>query len=339
MPVCTHCAFPADHVYTTYASKSNVRLSVCPRCETFADPLIEHPPLLILLDLVLLKPRVYLHLLFNRDSARLDADAAVTEQAQATATATATAGRRDTHVHAQLARLALAAVAAESAVRLLPHVTARGLCADAATVARTVAAVGAETAAQLATTTLLALAVLRAQGWWPARKRFAFRDGRQENFVPALIPLTLLYSTLVPLVLQLALAIWYTPASPLEPAPSLASPFADFTASPLRALRHLSRCALDQPRVRAVLVPLSPHLAQLAEAARSIQHDVATALAEWAASDRAWAWAGTRLLGGMASGFGLRVLLPTPPVVTTALVLAGWAAAAGAGRAVEWALT
>jgi hypothetical protein len=38
-------------------------------CQQFADPLIEHPLVLLLIDLILLKPRVYRHLVFNRGSA------------------------------------------------------------------------------------------------------------------------------------------------------------------------------------------------------------------------------------------------------------------------------
>jgi hypothetical protein len=56
----------------------------------------------------------------------------------------------------------------------------------------------------------------------------------------------------------------------------------------------------------------------------------------WSKADRLWL--GTRLLGGMSAGFGLRVLLPTRPWETTAIVLAGWAAAAFAARAMEGVL-
>lgn len=28
-PLCTNCAYPASHVYTTYTSRSNIRLGVC----------------------------------------------------------------------------------------------------------------------------------------------------------------------------------------------------------------------------------------------------------------------------------------------------------------------
>ena len=52
----------------------------------------------------------------------------------------------------------------------------------------------------------------------------------------------------------------------------------------------------------------------------------------WAEADRIWV--GTRLLGGMSAGFGLRVLLPTKPRETTCLVLVGWAAALVVGRTI-----
>lgn len=53
----------------------------------------------------------------------------------------------------------------------------------------------------------------------------------------------------------------------------------------------------------------------------------------WGHTDRVWA--GTRLLGGMSAGFGLRVLLPTRPWETVGIVLAGWTAALGAARLCE----
>ena len=29
MPLCVHCAYPAAYLYTTYKTKSNIRLGVC----------------------------------------------------------------------------------------------------------------------------------------------------------------------------------------------------------------------------------------------------------------------------------------------------------------------
>lgn len=86
MPICTTCTQPLPHLYTLYQSAHNLRLEQCVRdstlqrphrfihapfdaqsnCHAFADPYVEHDSLTILLDLILLKPGVYRHLLFNR---------------------------------------------------------------------------------------------------------------------------------------------------------------------------------------------------------------------------------------------------------------------------------
>ncbi|KAL8803703.1 MAG: hypothetical protein Q9182_003035 [Xanthomendoza sp. 2 TL-2023] len=44
----------------------DVRLTQCPRCKRFADKYVEHDYIVLFIDLVLVKPRVYRHLLFNR---------------------------------------------------------------------------------------------------------------------------------------------------------------------------------------------------------------------------------------------------------------------------------
>ncbi|KAL2049956.1 hypothetical protein ABVK25_009823 [Lepraria finkii] len=45
---------------------SDVRLTQCPRCKRFADKYVEHDFVVLFIDLVLVKPQVYRHLLFNR---------------------------------------------------------------------------------------------------------------------------------------------------------------------------------------------------------------------------------------------------------------------------------
>jgi hypothetical protein len=113
---------------------------------------------------------------------------------------------------------------------------------------------------------------------------------------PVLIPLTLLYTSILPLLLNLFLAIWHAPA-----------PRTTYTAS-------------DIPVIPAYLPP--------------IMQDWSTLFwVSWNTTDRIWA--GTRLLGGMSSGFGLRVVLPTRPWETTLLVLSGWVAAAGIGKGLD----
>lgn len=121
-----------------------------------------------------------------------------------------------------------------------------------------------------------------------------------------MISLTLFYTTLLPLILQLVLSIWYT-REPLYPDSQLLD--------------------LKNPNFLAALVS-----DDMAESLCTFVNEVASM---WQRTDRIWA--GTKLLGGMSAGFGLRVILPTKPWETTAIVLAGWGAASMAGRAFDYA--
>lgn len=128
-----------------------------------------------------------------------------------------------------------------------------------------------------------------------------------EGNRPSLVPLTLLYTSLLPLLLQLFLSIWYSPG------PS--------SHEPLPATSHMSIISTLPQRIIS-LFP-SDHLNIVTELEGELNR-------AWNGADRVWA--GTRLLGGMSAGFGLRVLLPTKPWETTGIVLAGWVAAAFVGR-------
>ncbi|KAI9800850.1 MAG: hypothetical protein M1825_003633 [Sarcosagium campestre] len=72
MPICIECRYPVHQLYTTYAAADDrnlgkgVRLTQCPRCKRFADKYVEHDFVVLFIDLVLIKPQVYRHLLFNR---------------------------------------------------------------------------------------------------------------------------------------------------------------------------------------------------------------------------------------------------------------------------------
>ncbi|KAI0714284.1 Arv1-domain-containing protein [Cerioporus squamosus] len=80
MPICTSCATPTPYLYTVYDSKYNFRLEQCTFCQAFADPYVEHDTLTLLLDLILLKRDVYRHLLYNRGlGARKVGDSANTQ--------------------------------------------------------------------------------------------------------------------------------------------------------------------------------------------------------------------------------------------------------------------
>ncbi|KAK4552355.1 hypothetical protein LTR86_010526 [Recurvomyces mirabilis] len=81
MPICIECRFPVPTLYTTYSKADDkalgkgVRLTQCPRCKRFADKYVEHDFVVLFIDLVLIKPQVYRHLLFNhwgRDDEKFD---------------------------------------------------------------------------------------------------------------------------------------------------------------------------------------------------------------------------------------------------------------------------
>ena len=119
---------------------------------------------------------------------------------------------------------------------------------------------------------------------------------------PIMISLTLLYTTLLPLALQLVLSIWYT--------------------------HDTSNKSTYEYTVPTIISNLFPH-----HLTSSIEGTITEMLRVWGRTDRIWA--GTKLLGGMSAGFGLRVILPTRPWETTAIVLAGWGAASLAGRIMD----
>jgi len=69
--ICIECSFPVDSLYAEYSGADDrslgrgVRLTQCPRCKRFADKYVEHDFVVLFIDMVLIKPQVYRHLLFN----------------------------------------------------------------------------------------------------------------------------------------------------------------------------------------------------------------------------------------------------------------------------------
>jgi hypothetical protein len=127
---------------------------------------------------------------------------------------------------------------------------------------------------------------------------------------PIIIPLTLLYSTILPLLLQLVLQIWSTPGNHLI----------DHVGQTHTYLINASLASM--PRSISDLLSKETHLGLI-----QLEQEVRES---WLTVDKIWA--GTRLLGGMSAGFGLRVILPTRPWETTAIVLGGWIAAGLVGK-------
>jgi hypothetical protein len=65
MPVCVECNSPVTELYKEF-SKGHIRLTKCSVCKKFADKYIEMEWMPIFLDMMLLKPKVYRHILKNR---------------------------------------------------------------------------------------------------------------------------------------------------------------------------------------------------------------------------------------------------------------------------------
>lgn len=62
--ICIECTHPVTTLYTSY-SPTNLRLTACPSCNKFADKYIEYDRVLIFIDLLLLRPQAYRHVVFN----------------------------------------------------------------------------------------------------------------------------------------------------------------------------------------------------------------------------------------------------------------------------------
>ncbi|KAJ0348684.1 hypothetical protein KNSL1_005272 [Colletotrichum chrysophilum] len=83
MPICIECRHPVKTLWTKYSnaddksSGHNIRLTVCRNCGQFCDKYVEHDFVVLFIDLVLIKPQVYRHLLHNtlmKDDDRFDYD-------------------------------------------------------------------------------------------------------------------------------------------------------------------------------------------------------------------------------------------------------------------------
>lgn len=72
MPICIECSYPVSHLYSTYSRADDrslgkgVRLTQCPRCKRFADKYVEHDFVVLFIDLVLIKPQVFVRFYFCR---------------------------------------------------------------------------------------------------------------------------------------------------------------------------------------------------------------------------------------------------------------------------------
>jgi hypothetical protein len=65
MVVCVHCSTPTKELLLSYGP-DHVVCTRCQVCGRFADPYVEQEAVIVAIDLILVKPRAYRHLLFNR---------------------------------------------------------------------------------------------------------------------------------------------------------------------------------------------------------------------------------------------------------------------------------
>jgi hypothetical protein len=129
--------------------------------------------LLLLIDLILLKPRVYLHLLFNRESKPYDVDSEVSTVQREK--------ERSERLTSDFTTLALATMIAESVARL--QAWSKHATLDGSHTIRIVGMAIVELGVQHLMTTVLAMAALRWKGWYPkAGSDKQGRDGRQDYF-------------------------------------------------------------------------------------------------------------------------------------------------------------
>ncbi|XVF72921.1 hypothetical protein PTKIN_Ptkin12aG0159700 [Pterospermum kingtungense] len=61
---CVHCGFRVKTLLVQY-SLGNIRLMKCENCKAVADEYIECELMIVLIDLILHKPKVYKHILYN----------------------------------------------------------------------------------------------------------------------------------------------------------------------------------------------------------------------------------------------------------------------------------
>ncbi|EPQ54268.1 Arv1-domain-containing protein [Gloeophyllum trabeum ATCC 11539] len=317
MPVCTTCTHPVAYLYTVYESAYNFRLEQCPACHAFADPYVEHDELTLILDLILLKRDVFRHLLFNRGTGARKAKkrregnvdamtAAIDPEVAKGRDAAAENDLLDATLHDsqhELARQMLiyklgGALLLVDAIIRWAHLHPEKALASAdlgswsrescISFCRIFVGCLIETLAFHLGILAACLVCLKCvDGWRALRRSGATASGIRQQFRLSHVPLTLLYSSLTKLFLLLLLSVW--------------RPVAGDSNSIDCSEAHTSPgyCSSDQPVITAALQIFDED---------KLDRD----------------WVIRNVLGGMAAGFGLRVVLDCHPFFTTLIILFGW---------------
>ncbi|EIW57494.1 Arv1-domain-containing protein [Trametes versicolor FP-101664 SS1] len=297
MPICTSCAEPTAYLYTVYDSAYNFRLEQCTACHAFADPYVEHDTLTLLLDLILLKRDVYRHLLYNRGlGARKAGDPKAptsTNPPDASSRSSLLPQRHSERDRWSLIfKLGAALICVDAFIRWTHINSSRTPHPGdtAATAAWSRAALHGFlrilVGCLFETAAFHAGVVLACYAVLRALPTAqAPVSGIREQFRYSHVPLTLLYSSLTKLFLLFCLSVWHPDAGPTA--------------------------------VHAAPPPLHPDAV--------FEHPLITgALSLLDADTLDRAWVVRNVLGGMAAGFGLRVVLDCHPVFTTIIIIAGW---------------
>ncbi|KAF8336861.1 Arv1-like family-domain-containing protein [Cantharellus anzutake] len=298
MPICTTCTAPIPHLYTVYQSSHNLRLHQCTHCGSFADPYVEHDLTIITLDLILLKPGVYRHLLFNRGSKPKRSDDDDDDEKNDDELLSQTA--KDSSESAQelaeirtwtLLRLAVILTPIDAYIRWsyryhLPDSRSVSWSPSAANIFfRILVGCIMETLAFHGGVTIASWIVLALLDKWSPHSKSSTRGNLMLKIH---VPLVLFYSSLKKLFLLSLLSIWQQ-SSNLSPVTN----------------------TITNPAIPELItnIPWAVSLYTI------FDEDVL---------DREWVI--RNLLGGMAAGFGLRVALDCNPYFITLIILFGWIA-------------
>ncbi|KAI9440010.1 Arv1-domain-containing protein [Lactarius indigo] len=298
MPLCTNCAETVAYLYTLYHSVNNVRLEQCPSCRAPADAYVEHDPLVIALDLILLKRGVYRHLLFNRGTPprKLDQNARGYDRLREQSPEDKFAEDRNREMTRRwlIIRIGAGVVLVDSLVRwsrirsnspLLKLESSSWIDnGEASAFLRILLGSFVETTTFHGGITLASILMLTALDWvarWQKRSNPPSSIRQQLRQVPVYshISLCLFYSSFTKFMLLAVLSVWGSQAQKDIPPPTY-----------------------------VYNMPLDSQLWHL------LDDDVL---------DRTWLV--RNLLGGMSTGFGLRVVLDCHPFFTTLVIFSGWA--------------
>jgi len=307
MPICTSCTTPTLYLYTVYNTENNLRLEQCPTCEAFADPYVEHDTLTLILDLILLKRDVYRHLLFNRGAGarrvggdiKPNSDDATSSISDAESVSVEIEREMARRLH--IAKLGVALITVDAFIRWTHLSSSQPFDPTKLDLTtwnaeaiegflRVFIGCFVETLAFHAGIILACFVLLKSLDWVRSKKiNPPPATGIRQEFRFSHVPLSLLYSSLTKLFLLFLLSIW-------RPGSHLSEPS---TPAPPLPPRYNASNLFTNPLVLGAIEILDEDKL-----------------------DREWVV--RNILGGMAAGFGLRVVLDCPPVYTTMVILTGW---------------